>query len=116
MIDCKKLPIPKYKIGDKVWVANYLSVEEHTITEVHIKGGWFDNGYTSRQEFTIHYETNKHVCQYTENQFYNSKRTAQRVVAKTKLKIRQDSIQSLKEDLKSIRRRCKYFDLTIDDL
>lgn len=116
MIDCKKLPIPKYKIGDKVWVVDYLSVAEHTITEINIQGGWFDNGYTSRQEFTIEYKTNKHVYNYKENQFYNSKRTAQRVAAKTKIKIRQDSIQSLKENLRFLHSRCKHFGLTIDDL
>lgn len=42
MIDCKQLPIPKYKVGDKVWIVDYLNVKEVEIDCVEIKVTWFN--------------------------------------------------------------------------
>lgn len=117
MIDCKQLPIPKYKVGDKVWIVNYLSVEEVEIDCVEIKGIWFDNGYTSRHEFEVKYEVSKGgTVQYRENQFYNSKRTAQRVLSKEKRDIRKSNIEQLRKNLSDLKSRCSFYGLTIEDL
>jgi len=117
MIDCKQLPVPKYKVEDRVWIVNYFSVKEVEIDCVEIKGRWFDNGHTSRHDFEIMYETlgGGHI-QYKENQFYNSKRTAQRVLSKQKIEMRQQNIEELRKNLASLKSRCSLYGLTIDDL
>lgn len=115
MIDCSKLPIPKYKVGDKVWVVAYgIQVKEAEIECVEIKLTWFDNGYTSRQEYKVTYEINGY--NYQVEQIYNSKRTAQRVLAREKIESRQINIEQLKRDFKSLEERCSLYGLSIEDL
>lgn len=115
MIDCNKLPIPKYKVGDKVWIMAYGSqVKEAEVDCVEIKLTWFNNGYTSRQEHKVTYEINGY--NYQVDQIYNSKRTAQRVLAREKIESRQINIKKLKLDFKSLKEHCSRFGLTIDDL
>lgn len=114
MIDCKQLPIPKYKLGDKVWIVDYMSVKEVEIDCVEIKVTWFNDGYTARQESRIIYEI--YGRHYQEGEFYNSKRTAQRVLSKEKIKIRQNSITELRKTFDDLKSRCSLYGLTINDL
>lgn len=117
MIDCKQLPTPKYKVGDRVWIVDYLSVKEVEIDCVEINGRWFDNGYTSKQEFEVKYEVCKGgMVQYRENQFYHSKRTAQRVLSKQKIEMRQQNMEELRKNFNYVKARCSLYGLTIEDL
>jgi len=115
MIDCAQLPIPKYNQGDKVWIVAYgVQVKEAEVDCVEIKVTWFDNGYTSRQEHKVTYEINGY--NYQAEQIYNSKRTAQRVLAKEKRESRQRNIEGLRRDFKDLQTRCSLHGLTIEDL
>lgn len=114
MIDCKQLPIPKYKLGDKVWIVDYTSVKEVEIDCVEIKVTWFNDGYTTRQESCIIYKI--YGGHYQEGEFYNSKRTAQRALSKEKIKMRQNSITELRKTLSGLKSLCSLYGLTIDDL
>lgn len=116
MIDCKKLPIPKYKVGDKVWIVNCLSIAEVEIKHVEMEVRWFDSGYTSRQEYDIEYEVTTVWGSYTEKQLYTSKRTAQRVLSKQKVEEKQTRINELRNNLALLKSRCSSYGLTIDDL
>lgn len=115
MMDINKIPVPKYKVEDKVWIVDYSSIKQIQISCVIIKGMWFDNGYTSRHEFKVTYES-CYGLTHSEDQFYNSKRTAQRRLAEYKIKERSDRIDTLRRDINNIQIRCKNLGLTIDDL
>lgn len=116
MIDCKQLPIPKYKIGDKVWIVDYNIIKECEISEVSIKGIWFDNGYTSRHDFEVKYELSNSWGNRQEKFLYGSKRTAQRILQKQKEKERENIIQTMKDDYKRLQLRLKRYDLKLEDL
>lgn len=116
MLDATKLPIPKFKVGDKAWILEYLSYKEVTIQTVLISGSWFDNEYTSRQDFEVTYEVTSWVSTYKEQDLYKSKRTVQRKLANQKIEIRQRDVKKLKDAKRQLDLDCKRLGLTIEDL
>lgn len=116
MIDPNKIPKPKYKVGDKVWIVDYHSVKEVEISEVRIEGVWFDNGVISKHDFKIGYEISTTWGTRREDQLYNSKRTAQRVLQKNKIEEVAEQLKQARQDKLSLQRRCTSLGLTIDDL
>lgn len=117
MIDCKKLPVPKYKVGDRAWILNYDSVKEVEVNCVLIKINWFDNGYTSRQEHFVTYELSGGVfSEYSEKQIYATKRSAQRVLRKNMKKREQEILEDLKQRVINIKERCLQYGLQFDKI
>lgn len=115
MIDPKQLPVPKYKVGDMVWVINYKTVKQVEILTVIIEGEWFDNNYTSRHNFKVRYEVSGSYAD-NEKDFYNSKRTAQRRCKERLEQEKKERLASIKNDFQNLKTRCKYAGITIDDL
>lgn len=112
IIDFDLLPKPKFKLKDVIWTASLFSnVSSLVVTEIDFDIKYFDNGYTSRFEYTIKYNHD-----LSEEDIYTTEKDAIAALEKIKAEHKAARINSIKEQLTQSIHWCEYYTKQLEQL
>jgi len=115
-LDLSILPLPKYKVDDKVWAIYCDECTEVTISEVDYKMSWFDNGYISRHKIIIDYDIYGIRCRLEEEDIFSTYEECYKEYLKIKERKRLEDIIYLEKEIQKNNSNIKWYSEKLEKL